>query len=87
MQFGFRFDYIDNGCPDEIHTVYVRDKNTDNEYKLYEVPYGNGIVDGLCELCEYEFYIKSSIGKQSQRRYVRTGKEVGGCYYRLYSSQ
>lgn len=76
MEFGFRFDYVDNGCPYKNHTLYVREKNTDHDYLTYTIPYGTGVVEGLGELCEYEFYIKSSTGKSSKRRYVRTGKEI-----------
>lgn len=78
MEFGFRFDYIDNGCPNEIHTLYVREKNSDNDYLTHRVPYGTGVIEGLRELCEYEFYIKSSNGKSSRLRYVKTGKEIPG---------
>ncbi len=76
LQFGFRFDYIDKGAPDTEHKVFVRKLGSEDEFKIYTVPYGTAVVDGLSELCDYEFYVKTEDGKSSHQRLVRTGKEV-----------
>lgn len=74
---GFSFDHFDRGTgKDTGYTLRLR-RRFSGEWEDYPVEGSTVTVNGLCDYSEYEFYLLSSDGRQSDVRLVRTGKPIG----------
>ncbi|MBO4217673.1 MAG: exo-alpha-sialidase [Clostridia bacterium] len=74
---GFSFDYFDSGAKSETGCSLRLRRRFSGGWEATAVSGGTADVSGLCDYAEYEFYLVSDDGRQSDVRLVRTGEPIG----------
>ena len=79
----FEAEWLDQGCPDEAHTVSWRVMGSEAAFAVRPLPDRVFRIEGLSENTDYEFCVARADGSaRSALRYVRTGPVPGaknGC--------
>ena len=74
---GFTAEWLDNHTPDASHTLHFRVRDS-GEWNTQPLTSSVVTVTGLPSDTEYELYVSSEMGEQSNLRYLRTGEIPGG---------